>query len=67
MQINFDELMYPILEVGRFILHVESSPIDAFYIFEPFVADELVPHRQAHPCPRIRLEDAQSILLVFEY
>lgn len=58
MQIDFDELMYFVFEIAGLILHIKSSPIDPLNIFEPFVANKLIPHGQADSRPRIGLENA---------
>ena len=44
MQVGLHELLDALVEVLRLALHVESAPVDAFDVFEPLVADELIPH-----------------------
>jgi hypothetical protein len=47
VEVYFDEIFDFFVEVVRFVLHIESAPVDALDIFEPFVSDELIPHGQA--------------------
>lgn len=50
VQIFLYEIFYFFFEVFWFVLHVESPPVDAFYVLKPLVSDELVPHGQADSC-----------------
>ena len=66
MEINFYKLFDSFIKILGFVLHVESSPIYALDVLEPFVADELRPHCQTDSCSSSRFEDADTISLISE-
>ena len=66
MQVDLDKLFDSVLEIFRFVLHVESSPENSLDVLEPLVPDELRPHGQTDPCSSIGLKYTHAVTIVLE-